>query len=212
METIPRCNEAAVREAVRAAVEAGYLWLTNGPTSLWHEPVPDDVLTDGARLRPRPAPVPAAELVEEALSGAWQDGCTNGADLTRALSQARHEAVPWGLVRESILAGLDTRWLQVKDGDAVSPDAPFRDAGQVILIRPLQTLDPPPEPAPPTTLLEGHQLQDLAELLPELMEASAGHQLKFRVQAVLDDAPQEVRTKVDQLIDGRLKAEPYRTG
>ena len=143
--------------------------------------------------------------MEAALPGAWQDGRTNGADLTRALSQARKKAVPWGLVRESILAGLDTRWLEIKDGDALSPDTPFRDAGQVVLARPLQTFDPPPEPAPPATLLEGHQIQDLAELLPELMEASAGHQLKFRLQVVLEDAPPEVRAKVDQLIDGRLK-------
>ena len=40
------------------------------------------------------------------------------------------------------------------------------------------------------------------------MEASAGHQLKFRVQAMLDDAPSEVRARVDQLIESRLNAEP----
>ena len=209
LETIPQCDEAHVREAVRGAVEAGLVWLSNGPTSLWREPVPDDVLTDAAQLRPRPVPIPAAELVEEAIPDAWLEGRTNGADLTRALSQARQHAVPWGLVREAILSGVDTRWLQIRDGDAVSADTPFRDAGKVVLVRPLQTFDPtPPETSPPATLLEGHQIQDLAELLPELMEASAGHQLKFRVQAVLDDAPQEVRAKVDQLLNSRLKAEP----
>ena len=207
VETIPRCDEALVREAAREAVETGLVWLTNGPTSLWREPVPHDALTEGARLRSRPAPIPAAGLMEAALPGAWQDGRTNGADLTRALSQARHEAMPWGLVRESILNGVETRWLQVKDGDALGPDTPFRDAGRVVLVRPLQTIDPtPPEPSSPATLLEGHQIQDLAELLPELMEASAGHQLKFRVQTLLEDAPPEVRTRVDQLIDDRLKS------
>ena len=211
VETIPRCDQALVQEAVRSAAEAGLVWLTNGPTSLWREPVPDDVLTDAAQLRPRPVPTPAAELAEAALPGAWQDGSTNGADLTRALSQARHEAVPWGLVRESILNGVETRWLQVKDGDALSPDTPFRDAGKVVLAPPLQTFDPdppaPPEPSAPATLLEGHQIQDLAELLPELMEASAGHQLKFRVQVLLEGAPPEIRAKIDRLIDGQLKAE-----
>ena len=207
VETIPYCAPSVVREAVREAVEAGLVWLSNGPTSLWREPVPDDVLTGDALLRPRPPPIPPAELLEEALSDAWQEERTNGADLTRALSQARKEAVPWGLVRESMLSGVDTRWLQVKDGDAVNPDTPFRDAGQVVLVRPLQTFDPaPPEPSPPSTLLEGHQIQDLAELLPELMEASAGHQLKFQMQVVLEEAPPEVRAKVDQLIDGRLKS------
>ena len=209
LETIPQCDEALVCEAVHEAVESGLVWLTNGPTSLWREPVPHDALTEGARLRPRPTPIPAAELMEEALPDAWQHGRTNGADLTRALSQTRHEVLPWGLVRESMLNGVDTRWLQVKDNDALRPDTPFRDAGKVELVRPLQTFDPaPPEPSAPSTLLEGHQIQDLAELLPELMEASAGHQLKFRVQAMLDDAPSEVRARVDQLIESRLNAEP----
>ena len=212
VETIPRCDETAVREAVRGAVEAGHVWLTHGPTSLWREPVPEDVLAEAARLRPRPAPVPAAELMEAALPGAWQDGNTNGADLTRALSQARHEALPWGLVRESMLNGVDTRWLEVRDGDALGPDTPWRDAGKAVLSRPLQSVDPPPEPEPPATLLEGHQIQDLAELVPDLMEASAGHQLKFRLQVVLEDAPPEVRAEVERLIDGRLRAESDRTG
>ena len=41
--------------------------------------------------------------------------------------------------------------------------------------------------------------------MPDLIEVSAGYQLKFRVQVVLDDAPDDVRTKVEQLIDARLK-------
>ena len=43
--------------------------------------------------------------------------------------------------------------------------------------------------------------------MPNLIEARAGYQLKFRVQVVLDDAPDDVRTKVEQLIDSRLKPE-----
>ena len=44
--------------------------------------------------------------------------------------------------------------------------------------------------------------------MPDLLEASAGYQLKFRLQVVLDDAPDDVRTKVEQLIDARLKPDP----
>lgn len=59
----------------------------------------------------------------------------------------------------------------------------------------------------PATNIEGHQVQDLADLVPDLLEASAGYQLKFRVQIVLDDAPDDVRAKVEPLIGGRLKPE-----
>ena len=64
---------------------------------------------------------------------------------------------------------------------------------------------PPVAPAPPATSLEGHQVQDLADLVPDLLEASAGYRLEFQVRAVLNDAPDEVRARVEQLIEGRLK-------
>ena len=215
-EAIPRCDEEIVRGAVRSAVEEGRLWLTNGPTSLWSEPVPEDVLTDAARLQARPERVPASALMDDALPGAWQEGATNGADLTRALSHARGEAMPWGLVRESIAAGVDSRWLEIRDGDAEILHRAYRDAGRLVLERPSRVPGPGPAPPPvapgspatpgaPATNLEGHQVQDLADLVPELLEASAGYQLEFRVQVVLNDAPDEVRAKVEQLIDARLK-------
>ena len=79
-----------------------------------------------------------------------------------------------------------------------------------MLERPSQEPGPGPAPLPvapasPATNIEGHQVQDLADLVPDLLEASAGYQLKFRVQVVLNDAPDEVRTKVEQIIDARLK-------
>ena len=209
-EAIPRCDEEIVRGAVRSAVEEGRLWLTNGPTSLWREPVPEDVLTDAARLQARPERVPASALMDDALPGAWQEGATNGADLTRALSHARGEAMPWGLVRESIADGVDSRWLEIRDGDAEILHRAYREAGRLVLERPSQAPGPGPAPPPvapgaPATNIEGHQVQDLADLVPELLEASAGYQLEFRVQVVLNDAPEEVRTQVEQLIDARLK-------
>ena len=78
-----------------------------------------------------------------------------------------------------------------------------------MLERPSQEPGPGPAPLPvtpasPATNIEGHQVQDLADLVPDLLEASAGYQLRFQVQVVLNDAPDEVRTKVEQLIDARL--------
>ena len=210
METIPQCDASVVLAAAGAAVEQGLLWLTNGPTSLWSEPVPEDVLTDAARLRVRPERVPGSSLTADELPGAWRDGSTNGADLTRALSHAQGEAMPWGLVRESIASGVDSRWLRTKDDNAEILHRAYRDAGRLVLERPSQDAGPGPSPDPvtqtrPATNIEGHQIQDLADLVPDLLEASAGYQLKFQVQVVLDDAPDEVRTKVEQLIDARLK-------
>ena len=146
-----------------------------------------------------------------------QEGATNGADLTRALSYARGEAMPWGLVRESIPAGMDSRWLEVRDDHGEMLHRAYRDAGRLVLKRPspapgggsepAAALAPPPVAlAPPATSLEGHQVQDLADLVPDLLEASAGYRLEFQVRAVLTDAPDEVRARVEELIEARLKA------
>jgi len=204
--------EALVRNAVGVAAEEGLVWLRNGPTSLWNEPVPEDVLTDGAQLRARPERIPASALMDDALPSAWQDGSTNGADLTRALSRARGEAMPWGAVRESIVSSVESRWIRTKDRGAEIVRRAYRDAGRLVLERPSQDagLGSGPDPVTqtqPATNIEGHQVQDLADLIPDLIEATAGYRLKFRVQVVLDDASDDVRTKVDQLIDSRLNSD-----
>ena len=105
---------------------------------------------------------------------------------------------------------MDSRWLRTRDGDAEILHRAYRDAGRLVLERPSQEPDPGPAPLPatppsPATNIEGHQIQDLADLVPDLIEASAGYQPKFRVQVVLDDAPDDVRTKVEELIEVRLK-------
>ena len=203
---IPRCPEHAILDAVQRGVGRGTLWLTNGPTSVWMEPIPYGVLDDSAVLHPAPELIPPQELVEQALPGAWKDGRANGVALVQAASQARGAALPWGLVRESIRAGVESRWLRVAENSG-PVDCGYDEAGHLRLERPAQ-LKPPP-PGPPTSLppggavLEGSRMQDLAEIVPAMMEASAGSALRFHVRVALDgEAPEEVRAALDALLAG----------
>ena len=68
-----------------------------------------------------------------------------------------------------------------------------------------QAPTPPVALAPPATNIEGHQVQNLADLVSDLLEASAGYRLEFQVRAILTDTPDEVRARVEQLIEARLK-------
>jgi len=206
IQAIPRCGEPALREAVREAVEQGGVWLTNGPASVWREQIPYGVLDDAAVLHRPPDPVSAQALSAEALPGAWRDGETNGAALAQALSQSRRTTLPWGLVREGIRVGVESRWLEVAEGSAVVGCA-YDQAGQLRLKRPAASVAPPPPTVPPVTgtLLESSGIQDLAELLPKLLEASAGNALRFRVAVVLDEdeggnVPDDVRAEIDGLL------------
>ena len=86
--------------------------------------------------------VPAQALSAEALPGAWRDGETNGAALAQALSQSRRTTLLWGLVREGIRVGVESRWLEVAEGSAVVGCA-YDQAGQLRLKRPAATVAPP---------------------------------------------------------------------
>ena len=206
-QVIPECSEQAVHEAVRGAVEQGAVWLTNGPASVWKEQIPYGVLDDDAVLHPRPDPIAAQELAADALPGAWREGRTNGVALARALSQSRRRTLPWGIVREGIRAGVESRWLEVADGSA-AVHCRYDEAGQLRLKRPAAIADPaPPPPVAAVTgaLLEGSQIQDLAELVPKLLEASAGNDLRFRVGATLnEDADGHVSENVRAALDALL--------
>ena len=206
---ISRCPEHAILDAVQRGVGRGTLWLTNGPASVWKESIPYGVLDEHAVLHPAPELIPPQELVEQALPGAWKDGRANGAALVQAASQARGATLPWGLVRESIRAGVESRWLKVAE-DSGPVNCGYDEAGRLRLERPEQQEAPPPgPPGPPPSLppggavLEGSRIQDLAEIVPAMMEASAGSALRFHVRVALDgEAPEEVRAALDALLAG----------
>lgn len=199
-EFIPKCDINIVRTAVADHVSSGAIWLTNGPTSIWAEPVPGDAIDDSARLRPRPASLSLQDLAEDNLPGAWRDGHTTGADLERAVSQSRGEAMPWGLIREAILASVSGRWLEVRDGSH-GLNAEWQDAANILLQKPMRVdVTPPSGPQAKAATLECHDIQELADILPDLMAASAGHSLKFEVRVLLDDAPEDVRAALDSLL------------
>ena len=152
MEIIPECGEDVLREAVRAAVAGGLLWLTNGPTSLWREPVPDDALTHTARLRARPERIPADALVEEALPGCvagrlhqWRRSHPGPVSEPRrgsTLGSRAREHI--GRRRQSLAAGQGRRWSgpgqrlsqrrQIGTGTACARLPPGIDAGVAILV------------------------------------------------------------------------------
>ena len=207
--SIPRCAEAAVGEAVERAVAAGTVWLVSGPTSCWREDVPSSAVGDNALLRPPPELIQVQDLLPEALPDAWENGETNAAAIVRALSHARGEAVPWGLVRDSLSAAVTSRWLETIGADT-SVRERYESAGAWRLKLPERPSDPPPVKPADAVELDGTQIQDLADRIPDLLSASAGHELRFNLGVSLQDgAPDSVRADIDRLlgeVSPRLKS------
>ena len=202
---IPGVPEAALKQAVCEAVEQGTVWLLNGPASVWREPVPQGALDSSAELRPPPEALVAQELTAERLPGAWKDGKTNGVALTQAVSLARGVAVPWPFVAQAIMDSVKSRWLSLALNSAPL-SCGWDQAGTVVLERPTgagtedstPAGDPgdlfrPGAPVPGTVVLNGPQVQDLADKVAELMNASPTAELRFhiRVEATGDLADGE---------------------
>lgn len=202
--TIPKAEPAVVEKAVGAAVEAGVVWLQSGPASLLAETVPAGVLTPAATLSPPPAVIPAAQILPENLPDAWKDNETTALAVSSALSQKAGSVLPWKTVRDAIGGALQARFAELADGSAKWP-CEVHAAGTVrlkvvtsgggtggggtggtggsggggvagkVLVA--------------SAYLEPSQVQDLAELVPQLLEIKAKSKvpIRFRIQVELGD-------------------------
>jgi hypothetical protein len=110
---IPKAGEPVVKAAVAQAVEAGTLWLTNGPASVLAEPIPAGILTNLANLRKPPATITAAEILPGNLPDAWTENQTTALAVATALSQKFGQTLPWKTVRDVIGASLNARFAEL---------------------------------------------------------------------------------------------------
>ncbi|MDD9873633.1 MAG: DUF499 domain-containing protein [Deltaproteobacteria bacterium] len=200
---IPRCSGEIVRAAVEFAVQEGLLWLTSGPSSIWKEDIPYGALVEGSALRPRPRKLDPAEFSKEKLPGAWKDDATNGIAINNALSQSRGETLPWMLVREGIHDAVQARWLEL-DADSGAVECGYTQAGNLRLRKPRQQPKGPTAPSAPEAVLDGAQMQELGTEIPNLMDKSVGHELRFHVRVSIEEAeesaPERLRAELNELL------------
>lgn len=209
--TIPKVASSVLEEAVRAGVNAGRIWITAGPASLWKEDVPAGIVTLGAILRPTPAPINATELTPESLPAAWVEGeSTSALTIATVLSQARGVTLPWPLIRDAIDGALRSGYLELAPGVTGWPvEAPAAKsvilrqkqrsstsaAGAVQPIRPSNSLVT-------EATLKPNELQDLADQIAQIQTATVGYDLRFhmRIELAGESIPAEVIQKLNALL------------
>jgi hypothetical protein len=219
--SIPKMGAEVINKAITAGVEAGALWLTSGPASVLAEPIPAGVLTPQAILREPPAMIAAAEILPENLPDAWSDGQATALSIATALSQRFGQTMPWKTVKDVLTASLNARFTEL---DGTSGDWPCDyPAAQSIKLK----VSSAPTgrsgvggvgPVVPSKCLvaqaelEPSEIQDLAEIIPNLLELKArlNTPLKFRVQIELGDGKEkpseetakEINKLLQELKDG----------
>ena len=214
---IPKAEPEVVHAVIAEAVKAGKLWLTTDAASICAEEVPAGILTDDAKLQPPPPPVPVTAVLPENLPEAWPGAETTALAVAGALSRMGGKPLPWATVREAIDGAIRARLLE-KTIDSGPWPCDFSGAQYVKLRLPAEEVVAPPTPPPPLppklgfkvaqAELRPHQIQDLAEIIGELVNATVGYELVFRLRIELGGAtelPEEVVQTVNRLLAGVAK-------
>ena len=209
---IPKATGEVVFAAIAQAVQAGQLWLLAPPATLLAEPIPPGILSDTARLRPPPPDVLPADILPENLPNAWEAGNTTALSIATALSQKQTTALPWKTIRDVIQAALTARFLEHAPGSGPWPcEYP---AAQAVKLRPPAALpdkdrdkekklyDQTSKLLVGTATLEPSQLQDLAEIVPALLDikAKTGVPITIHIRIEAGDGKDRPTPKIaDQL-------------
>jgi len=208
---IPKASQAVVDKAVSAAVEGGILWLLSGPASILGEPIPAGVLTPNATLRQPPSVVAPAEILPENLPAAWKEGTATAASIAAQLSSRFGTNLPWRAVKYVIDEALRANFLCVAEDSA--PWAGDPGTAQYAKFQASKSVRPAPPPTQTVVLvaaseLDPSQMQDLADLVPKLLEvkAKANVPLRFHVRIEMGDGKTlpsaEAAKEVNKLLKG----------
>jgi hypothetical protein len=199
---IPEATQQAILDAVTGAVKGGRIWLLNGTISVLGEDVPAGFINEAAQLFSPPPPLSAVDVLPAQLPSAWQNDATNAHLIHAALSSKGGKVLPWTRVAaaldEAFRLGLIERSL---DSGPWPCDLGGAAAVKIVARK--------SEPAPPkyygsktaTAELQTHEVQDLADHIDALREATAGHPLRIRVTVEIGDG-----NPVDQAILDRVNA------
>lgn len=192
---VPRVPTTAVDAAVAAAVRDGKLWLTSGPASFLAEEVPSGLLTDDALVQAPPAPIPPLDVLPQRTPQAWTDGSTTGQVLVAALSKNAGKVLPWNVIRDAIEGALRARMVErLPDSGAWPCDY---SASSSLRLRVTSGVPIPPGSMPqaPThtragtrsaeSRLKPSQIQDLADVMGDLLNAKGDCDLIFQVEIEL---------------------------
>ena len=123
-----------------------------------------------------------------------------------AISAKRGVNLPWNAVRSAIGEGIRAQWLELAEGSAPL-DTDLSGAQSVLLQTP--TTQPGgirdfPDDYQEGVLaaeatLEGHGIQDLADLMPEILEAAAGDPIVFKVRIQFGGEKEPDEEKVERI-------------
>lgn len=202
-QAIPKCTEQVALASISDAVEAGLVWVTNGPASIWKEPVPAGVVNRMASIHPKPDPIPVQDITPETTPDAWNGEEATALSFRQALAKKRGVLdLPWPLVVDVIGQALNSRFIEAVAGPTAWP-CEAHQAGSVSFKLPAKQTAaggggqgapqgapiPPRAPAAPfgQASLDTAALQNLVDALPDISDAAGSLTVRFKVAIELGE-------------------------
>lgn len=200
---IPAADPAAIATAVVGAVKSGRVWLVNGTISVLGEDAPAGFVNDSAQLLAPPPTFSSVDVLPDQLPAAWSEGQSTAHLIHGALSAKFGKPLPWvraaQALDEAFRLGLIERTL-----DSASWPC---DLGGASAIKIRASKNEAKEPPPPkhygskiaTAELQLHEVQDLADHVDALRDATAGQPLRIRVTVEVGENGQVDQSVVDKV-------------
>jgi hypothetical protein len=141
------------------------------------------------------------------LPDAWKEGQATALSLSLALAGKEGLPLPWSVVGNAIDDAVKSRWLQFAENSGPWP-CEFAAASSIVLrLPPAQVRVAPKgvDEKKPTgvystsSLIGPSALQDLVDVLPDVLKAAAGINLRFRLDITLGSGDTVDQAKVAEI-------------
>lgn len=202
---IPAAEPQAIANAVASAVKNGRVWLINGPISVLGEEVPPGFVNDSAQLLPPPPLVVGVDVLPAQLPAAWNGHESHAHLIHAALSAKAGKPLPWTRIAQTLEEAFHLGLIERTLDSGAWPCDLGGAAAVKVRVRENQAKEPPPTKHYGSTVasaeLQTHEVQDLADHIDALREATAGYPLRIRVTLEIGGDSQ-----VDQAVMDRVNA------
>lgn len=189
---IPKADKETLRNALHKAVAEGKLWLTHAESSILGEEIPHGLLCEETRLQSPPPSISIYDIMPENLPTAWHEKETTATAIVSALSQKAGKHLPWLRIREAIQGAMQAHLLECTLDSTTWP-CTLAEAPKLKLRIPQKEEIETQIPTKPKKSgthsseldIKPEELQELAEVMGELLQETAGYDLKFRLRLEL---------------------------
>ena len=121
-DDVPKlASDQILFDAIRGAVQAGFLMACHQDRAYLEEAIPGTVLSDDLELFPPLARISGTEISQNSLPEAWEADTSSVGKVMDALAASKGMPIPWGVVVDAVNDGLSKNLFEITKGISMQP-------------------------------------------------------------------------------------------